>query len=30
MRALRKGQASPFYYGAPLGEIRLVSRVFEI
>ncbi|HBK9675851.1 TPA: IS6 family transposase, partial [Escherichia coli] len=26
----RKGQASAFYYGDPLGEIRLVSRVFEM
>ncbi|MBN6134155.1 IS6 family transposase, partial [Escherichia coli] len=25
---LRKGQASAFYYGAPQGEMRLVSRVF--
>ncbi|MUA00309.1 IS6 family transposase, partial [Klebsiella pneumoniae] len=24
----RKGQASAFYYGDPLGEMRLVSRVF--
>ncbi|KAB1129136.1 IS6 family transposase, partial [Escherichia coli] len=24
------GQASAFYYGDPLGEIRLVSRVFEM
>ncbi|EPM1290620.1 IS6 family transposase, partial [Acinetobacter baumannii] len=23
------GQASAFYYGDPLGEMRLVSRVFE-
>lgn len=30
MRALRKGQAESFYFGHPLGEIRLVSRVFEI
>lgn len=30
MRALRKGQASAFYYGDPLGEKRLVSRVFEM
>ena len=30
MRALRKGQASVFYYGDPLGEVRLVNRVFEI
>ncbi len=29
-RALRKGQASAFYYGDPLGEMRLVSRVFEM
>jgi IS6 family transposase len=29
MRALRKGQAESFYFGHPLGEIRLVSRVFE-
>jgi IS6 family transposase len=24
------GQASAFYYGDPLGEMRLVSRVFEM
>ncbi|EJE0231369.1 IS6 family transposase [Escherichia coli] len=30
MRALRKGQASALYYGDPLGEMRLVSRVFEM
>ncbi len=30
MRALRKGKASAFYYGDPLGEMRLVSRVFEM
>ena len=30
MRALRKGQAENFYFGHPLGEMRLVSRVFEI
>lgn len=30
MRALRKGQASPFYYGYPLVEMRLVSRAFEM
>ncbi|MDM4169455.1 IS6 family transposase, partial [Klebsiella michiganensis] len=24
------GQASAFYYGDPLGELRLVSRVFEM
>ena len=29
-QALRKGQASAFYYGDPLGEMRLVSRVFEM
>ncbi|MDZ0247116.1 transposase, partial [Klebsiella pneumoniae] len=27
---VRKGQASAFYYGDPLGEMRLVSRVFEM
>ncbi|KAA3561098.1 IS6 family transposase, partial [Citrobacter freundii] len=26
----RKGQASAFYYGDPLGEMRLVSRFFEM
>ncbi|EME1468621.1 IS6 family transposase, partial [Serratia marcescens] len=26
----RKGQASAFYYGDPLGKMRLVSRVFEM
>ncbi|EHF0016071.1 IS6 family transposase, partial [Pectobacterium parmentieri] len=26
----RKGQASAFYYSDPLGEMRLVSRVFEM
>ena len=30
MRALRKGQAGNFYFGHPLGEMRLVSRVFEM
>ncbi|MDU9615427.1 IS6 family transposase, partial [Escherichia coli] len=25
-----KGQASAFYYGDPLGEMRPVSRVFEM
>ncbi|MFW8320040.1 IS6 family transposase, partial [Klebsiella pneumoniae] len=30
MRALRKVQVSSFYYGYPLGEMRLVSRVFEM
>ncbi|POK99966.1 IS6 family transposase, partial [Klebsiella pneumoniae] len=24
------GQASAFYFGDPLGEMRLVSRVFEM
>ncbi|HBW8678726.1 TPA: IS6 family transposase, partial [Klebsiella pneumoniae] len=24
------GQALAFYYGDPLGEMRLVSRVFEM
>ncbi|MDU9629735.1 IS6 family transposase, partial [Escherichia coli] len=26
----RKVQASAFYYGDPLGEMRLVRRVFEM
>lgn len=30
MRALRKGQAESFYFGHPLCEMRLVSRVFEM
>lgn len=30
MRILRKGQALAFYYGDLLGEMRLVSRVFEM
>ena len=30
MRALRKGQAESFYFGHPLGEMHLVSRVFEM
>ncbi|WP_411899957.1 DDE-type integrase/transposase/recombinase, partial [Salmonella enterica] len=30
MRALRKGQASAFYYVYPLGEMRLLSSVFEM
>lgn len=30
MRALRKGHAAAFYYGAPLGEMHLVNRVFEM
>lgn len=29
MRALHKGQAESFYFGHPLGEMHLVSRVFE-
>nr|BCT22990.1 hypothetical protein [Klebsiella pneumoniae] len=29
MRALRKGQASAFYYGDPLGEMRLVSKFLK-
>ncbi len=29
MRALQKGQVESFYLGHPLGEMRLVSRVFE-
>lgn len=29
MCALRKGQAESSYFGHPLGEVRLVSRVFE-
>ncbi|KAA5757853.1 IS6 family transposase, partial [Klebsiella pneumoniae] len=29
-RSLRIGQASAFYYGDPLGEMRLVSRVFKM
>nr|AWD76605.1 hypothetical protein [uncultured bacterium] len=28
--AVRWYQASAFYYGDPLGEMRLVSRVFEM
>ncbi|MGJ8945609.1 IS6 family transposase, partial [Salmonella enterica subsp. enterica serovar Kentucky] len=28
--ALRIGQASAFFYGDTLGEMRLVSRVFEM
>lgn len=27
MRAHRKGQAENFYFGHPLGEMRLVNRV---
>lgn len=30
MRALRKGQAEYFYYGQPLGEMRLVNRAFGV
>lgn len=30
MRVLRKGQAESFYFGHPLSEMRLVSRVFEM
>ena len=30
MRALRKGQASSFYYGQPQGEVYLVNRVFGL
>lgn len=30
MRALRKRQAENFYFGHPLGEMRLVNRVFEM
>ncbi len=30
MWALRKGLASQFYYGDPVGEIRLVTRAFEM
>ena len=30
MRALRKGPAESFYYGHPLGEVRLVNKVFGI
>ncbi|PCR31576.1 IS6 family transposase, partial [Klebsiella pneumoniae] len=29
MRALRKGQASAFYYGDPWPKVRLVSRVLK-
>jgi IS6 family transposase len=28
MRAQRKGHVAAFYYGDPLGEMRLVSRGF--
>ena len=30
MRVMRKGQAENFYFGHPLGEMHLVSRVFEM
>ncbi|WP_046693326.1 DDE-type integrase/transposase/recombinase, partial [Acinetobacter baumannii] len=30
MRALRKGQASSFYYGQPQGEVCLINRVFGL
>lgn len=30
MRALGKCQAESIYFGHPLGEMRLVSRDFEI
>lgn len=30
MRALHKGQAESFYYGHPLGEVRLVNKVFGL
>jgi IS6 family transposase len=30
MRALRKGQAENYCFGHPLGEMRPVSRVFEM
>jgi hypothetical protein len=29
MKALRKGQAALWYYSHPLGEVRLVSQIFE-
>lgn len=29
MRALRKGQVTIWYYGHPLGEVRLVNRILE-
>lgn len=28
-RALQKGQAESFYFGDPLGDKALVSRIFE-
>jgi transposase-like protein len=30
MHALRKGQASLFYYGQPRGEVCLINRVFGL
>ncbi|MHA3462589.1 IS6 family transposase, partial [Yersinia enterocolitica] len=30
MRALRKGQAEPWYYGHPQDEVRLVNYVFSL
>ena len=30
IRAPRKGQASPFYYGNPPREMRLANRAFEM
>ncbi len=30
MRALRKGQASSFYYGQTQGEVCLINRVFGL
>ncbi len=30
MRGLRKGQASAFYYGDPVVEMRLMIRAFKI
>lgn len=30
MRALKKGQAEYFYYGYPLGGVRLVNRAFGL
>ncbi|MDM4342373.1 hypothetical protein QTP15_33370, partial [Klebsiella oxytoca] len=30
MRALRKGQASAFYYGDPLGEMGSVAKIVKL
>ncbi len=30
MHALRKGQASSFYYGQPQGEVFLINRLFDL